>query len=191
MPNVPVHAVRVRLFRFRRIVARVHVDRHLMLFRVSDRVFPRLDIPQTPRRDNGEVRRERFHRQFEPYLVIAFARRAVRHRVGAFLFGDIDQRFSDDRPREGSTQQVFAFVHRARLQHLPYVLFQKFLTQIQNKRFRRAAFQRLFFNGVKIFRLAEIGADRDHFALVIFFQPGNDHRCIQPARIGKHYFFYV
>ena len=43
--------------------------------------------------------------------------------------------------------------------------------------------------GLQIFLLADVADHGDHFAAVIFAEPGNDDGGIQAAGIGEHNFF--
>ena len=60
-------------------------DGHVVRGRVGQAVFARLEVPDAPRGDDREIRRERHVRQFEAHLIVALAGRAVTDRVGADL----------------------------------------------------------------------------------------------------------
>ena len=69
------------------------------------------------------------------------------------------------------------------------ILGDEFFAQIFDVRRGRAGCQRLFARSFQVFPLPQIADHGDHFAAVIFFQPRNNDRGIQPAGIGEHNFF--
>ena len=109
--------------------------------------------------------------------------------VCPFLFGDLNNALCNDGTRKRRTEQIFVFVHRARLHRGIDVILDEFFAQVFYVQFGRARFQRLFFQPVQLALLPYVGRDRDHFAVVIvFFQPRNNDGGIQSARIGKDNF---
>ena len=57
-----------------------------------------------------DVGLERVIGQLEADLVVALAGRAMRHRVGADLLGDLDLLLGDQRPRDRGAEQILALV---------------------------------------------------------------------------------
>ena len=81
------------------------------------------------------MRRQSLVSQLEPYLVIALSRATVRQGVGALFESHLHLGLGEHRPREGSSQQVLAFVNRACLDGFPKMAGYKLLAQILDKNF--------------------------------------------------------
>ena len=176
-------------------VARIDVrlgllDGHLVRIRVGDGVLARVDGPLAPRRDDFHVRRDGFVRQLEAHLIVALARAAVRHGVGAGFESDFRLPLGDHRPRHRGAEQILVFVHRAGAQRRPDVLGQEFLAQILDCRRRSARHESFLLRGLQIFLLANVADHGDHLAAIRFLQPGNNDRRIKSARIGENYFLW-
>src|SRR6266545_118614 len=98
---------------------------------------------------------------------------------------DFDLAFGDDGPGERSAEQVFVFVNGAGSQRGPDVFGDEFVAQVFDVDFRRARGAGLLLQSGQLFALPDVGGDRDYFAVIVFFQPGNDDRGVEAARIGE------
>ena len=78
----------------------VDLQRDIVRLGIGDFLFAAVELPETPRRDDIHIRRERLDGQFKAHLIVAFACTAVRNRVGALLFGDFNKALCNDRPGE-------------------------------------------------------------------------------------------
>ena len=82
-------------------------------------------------------------------------------------------------------------VDAAGADEFPEVFGDKLLTHILDENFGSAGGQGFFLKACKfITTMADIAAHGDHFAAVIFFEPRDDYRGIESARVGKGYFFW-
>ena len=120
------------------------LDGNFMLFGVVHRRLARGEgeVRIFPGSDNPQRRIERHIGQFEPDLIVALARGAVRDGGRAFGMGDIDLMFRDQRAGDTRAQQIFVFVDRSGLQHRPEIILDKFLPQIFDDTLDGAAGQR-------------------------------------------------
>ena len=107
----------VRVGREGAFAALVLGHRNLVLLGEVDERGATRQIPFAPRRDHLDVGVERITGQFEAHLVIALARRAVRHRVGARFARDFDQPLRNQRPRDRRAEQIIALVTRVGAHH--------------------------------------------------------------------------
>ena len=149
---------------------------------VSNRVFARADIPFTPRSDNFEARVERHDGEFEAHLVVALAGRAVRDRVRANFVSHVHKMFGDQWARDGRAEQIFMFVYRAHFQHRKKIIAGEFLFHVVQHEPARAALDGFLFKPRHVFvALSHVRAKTNDFTAVIFLQPRDDHRCVQPA----------
>ncbi len=97
-------------------------DGHVVDAGVFDGVLARNDVPFAPRRDHRELRRQRLVGQLEADLVVALARAAVRQRVAAGGQRHFHLLLGQQRPGDGSAQQVLVLVDAAGAHQLPEVL---------------------------------------------------------------------
>ena len=174
--------------RERRLAALVLGDRNLVLLGECDQRLARAQVPFAPRRDHGHVGLERVVGELEAHLVVALAGGAVRHRIGADLFGDLDLLLGDQRPRDRGAEQILALVERVGAEHRKHVVAHELLAQILDEDVLRldAEQQRLLARRLELLALAEIGREGDHLAAVGGLQPFEDDRRVEPARIGEH-----
>src|SRR5262245_662678 len=160
-------------------------DRNPALVGVIDSVLARYDVPFAPGRDHRHFGREGFEGQFKTDLIVSFARASVGQRVAAGKLRDLDLAFGDDRTGEGSAEQVFVLVDGAGAQCGPDVFGDEFVAQIFDVNFRRARGDGLLLQAGQLFALPDVGGDRDYFAVIVLFQPGNDDRGVESAGIGQ------
>ena len=121
VPDVAVAAVNVLL----RLL-----DGHVVRLRVGDGVFPRMDRPFAPGRDDPQARRDGFVGQLEAHLVVALARAAVREAVRAELERELRLPLRQHRPRHRSAQQILVLIDGSGAQRRPDVLAHKLFAQI-------------------------------------------------------------
>src|SRR5262249_43226595 len=151
------------------------------------------EIPFPPRRDYLYVGLERIVGELEAHLVVAFAGGAVRDRVGADLFGNLDLFFGDQWPGDGGPEQILAFVDRVGTEHRKHVVAHELVAQILDEDVFRldAQEQRLGPRRLEFLALAEIGREGHDFAAIGRLQPLQNDRSIKAARIGEHDFLDV
>ncbi len=81
----------VRIHRKRRFAALVLGNRNLVFLSEIKQFRPAGQIPFPPRRDHLDIRVQRISGQFETNLIVALARRPMRHRIRTGFFGDLDK----------------------------------------------------------------------------------------------------
>jgi hypothetical protein len=124
-------------------------------------------LPETllpPRGDDLQLRRERGGGELEAHLIVAFARRAVRHGIGVFCASDLDHALCDQRAGNRGAEEILPFIDRARLDHREDEIACEFFSQIVDVAFARAGAERLCIEAVELLLLAHIGAEGDDFA---------------------------
>ena len=112
----------------------------------------------------------------------------MRDGIGAGLVGDLDQALGDQRTRNRSTQQVFAFVDGIGTEHREHVIARELLAQVLDVDLldaRRLGLGACRFN---LFALADVRGKGDHLALVHVLQPLHDDRSVQTARVSENHF---
>ena len=78
-------------------------------------------------------------------------------------------------------------VYGAGTQRGPDVVAHKFFAQIFDGRGGSASGERFFIGGLQVFLLANVPDHGDHFAVVVFLEPRDDDRGVEPARVGQDY----
>ena len=81
------------------------------------------------------------------------------------------------------------FVDRTGFQSREHVRGKKFPAQILHHNFAGAGGVRFIHNGIKIIALTDVADHGNYIVGIVFPQPGNNDRGIQPTRVGKHHFF--
>ena len=76
------------------------LQRDIVRLRIFDLLFPGIQFPETPWRDDVDFRRKCLDGQLKAYLVIALSSAAVADSVGAFLLRDLHDALGDQRTRE-------------------------------------------------------------------------------------------
>src|SRR6185437_15539647 len=177
--------------RERRLAALVARDRNLMFLGVLDQFGPRGQIPFAPRRDHLDVGLQRVIGQLEPNLIVAFAGRAMRHRVGADLLRDLDLALGDQRPRDRGAEEILPLIQRVGAEHREDVVAHESLAQIFDKDLRHAHCLGLVARRRKFLALPNIGGKGYDFGLIGLLQPAQNHRRVEAAGIGQNDLFYV
>ena len=123
-------------------------------------------------------------------MVIALARRAMRHRIRAVLMRQLDEALGDKRPRDGRAQQIEALIERVCAEHREDEIAHEFLAHVLDVDilFLDAQELGLRARGLQLFALAQIGGEGDNLAAIFGLQPFQDDRGIEAAGIGKHDF---
>ncbi len=166
-------------------------NRHVELRCIGQRVLTAANLPFPPGRDHRQLGIEGHRRQFEAYLIVAFACRTMRDSIRAFDLGNIDQMLGDERPRKRGPQQIFPLVDRPGLHGREDEIGQEFFPQIADVKLACAGLNGLLLQAVQFFALPQIRAKTDHLAvIVVIAQPGYNHRCIQAAAVGQHDLIY-
>src|SRR6185437_2565304 len=88
VPNIAVAAVDVLCGLF---------DRNIVLAGIRDRLFSRVDLPFTPRGNDGEFGCQRFRSQFEAHLIVALAGATMGDGVSTDFFRDLNLPFCEQR----------------------------------------------------------------------------------------------
>ena len=160
-----------------------------MFLRVGDQIHAAFEIPLAPGSDDFDVGLQRVIRQLKTHLIVAFAGRAVRDSVSAFLLRDFDLAFRNHRARERRAHQVNAFVDRVGFDGGPDVIAHKLFAQIFDVEFRSAGRVRLLFETRQLRTLAHVGAVADNFTLVVFLQPAQASLTCRGHRSKRELFF--
>ena len=179
VPQIPVPAVE-------RFAGRIRQG-DVSGFGVGDRILARADVPLAPGGDDLQARIERGVGQLEAHLVVALAGAAVGDGIRAVLLRRQDLVLGDQRPGDGSPQQILPFIDCPGAEQRENVIAREFLAQVLADQPARAGFTRPFGQRRGLADpLPDIGGETHHFAPVGFLQPGDNDRGIQPAGISKH-----
>ena len=163
-----------------------------MRFRIVNLFVARFEVPNTPRRNDLHVGRERLNCQFEANLVVALARAAVADCVRTLLERDFDNSLGDDGARKAGAEQILALIDRARLERREDIIVDELVGEVGDVELACARLDRLLFKALELFALTDIACDRDDLAaVVIFFKPRDDYGRVQTARISQNHFLYL
>ena len=176
--------------RKRGLAALVPGDRDLVLFGVFEKPGARGQVPFAPWRDDLDVGIERIIAELETDLVVALAGRAVSDGIGPDLAGDLDLAFGDQRPRNRGAEKIGAFVERVGAKHREHEIADELLAQIVDEDLADAEHLGLPARRLQLLPLAQIGGEGDDLAAIGFLQPAQDHRRVEPSRIGQHHLFH-
>ena len=158
---------------------------------VVDLLVTALDVPLTPRSDDGHIRAQGLEGQLKTHLIVALAGAAVADGICTLLDGDISQCLGDARTCKAGAQQV-VLVLSAELQGGEDVVLHKVLLQVQHIQLGCAGSLGLFFQTVQLGALTHVTGNSDDLAVVVvFLQPGNDDGGVQTAGVSQHDFFDV
>ena len=179
MQHVGVHAERS-------LAALVLGDGDLVLLGEFQQPGAAGQVPLAPRGDDLDVGLQRVIAEFETHLVVALAGRAVRHRVGADLFGDLDLALRDQRAGDRGAEQVLAFVQRVGAEHREDEVAHEGLAQVVDEDLLHAGVLGLLARRAEFLALAEIGGEGDDLAAIGHLEPAQDHAGVEAAGIGEH-----
>ena len=150
-----------------------------------------IQIPFPPGCDHPDARLQRVIAELEPHLIVALSGGAMGHRIGADLPGDFDLPLGDQGPGDRGAQKIRPFIERIGPEHGKDVIADEFLAQIFDEDLACPHHLGFFPGRLELFALAEIGGEGHDLATVIFLQPAQDDRGIEPARIGQHHLLDV
>ena len=169
----------------------VDLQRDVVCLCVVDLFITALDIPLTPRSNDGHVGAESLQGQLKTDLIVALAGAAVADGIGTFLDGDVGQSLGDAGTCEAGAQQIILILC-AEFQGGEDVVLHEVLLQVEDIQLGCAGRFGLLFEAVQLGALPHITGNGDDFAVVvIFFQPGNDNGGIQTAGIRQNDFLDV
>ena len=158
---------------------------------VIDLLVTALDVPLTPRSNDGHIGAQGLEGQLKTHLIVALTGAAVADGICAFLDGDIRQSLGDAGTCKAGAQQV-VLVLCAELQGGEDVVLHKVLLQVQHVQLGSAGSLGLFFQTIQLRALSHVTGDSDDLAVVVvFLQPGNDDGGVQTAGVCQHDFFDV
>ena len=175
----------------RRLAALVLGDRDLVLLGELQQPGAAGQLPFAPRGDDLDVGLQRVIAELEAHLVVALAGRAMRHRIGADLFGDLDLALRDQRAGDRGAEQILALVQRVGAEHREDEVAHEGLAQIVDEDFLHAEHLGLLPRRAEFLALAEIGGEGDHLAAIGHLQPAQDHAGVEPAGIGEHDLLHI
>ena len=159
-----------------------------MLAGIGDQLLARVQVPDPPGGDDGQLGIEGQIAQFKADLVVAFAGGAVADRVGVLLGGDAHLLAGDERPGKRGAEQVGPFVDGVGPEGREDVIAHEFLAQVGDDHLVRAGGHALGPDLVPVLLLTDVGTIGDHRASVFIGQPLEDDRGVQPAGVGEHDF---
>ncbi len=115
------------------------------------------------------------------------------HGIGAHLLRDLDLFLGDQRARDRGAQQIDALVQRIGAEHGEDIVAHEFLAQIFDEDVLGldAQGERLLARGLDLGALAQIGGEGHDLGAIFGLQPFEDHRRVQPARIGEDHFLHI
>ena len=138
-----------------------------------------------PGGDDLQVRGERRIGELETHLVVTFAGGPMRYGVGLFGFGDGEVGLGDERTGDGGAEVILAFVDRVGAQHRVDVVAGKLLDQVHRVVGAGTGLFGLIGQTIQLFFLADIGGKGDDLSVVVIFEPADQDRGVEAARIGE------
>ena len=165
--------------------------RDAALFEIVDHVGTALEgevFRHAPRGDDFDVGFDGVSGQFETNLIVAFSGRAVADGLCALFENDIHHALGDQRAGNRGAEQIGTFVDGVGLHDREDIVLGELLFDVVDNAFHRAVFERLLFKTVEFLFLPDIRAVADHFGIIFFLQPGQEHRGVQPAGISQYNF---
>ena len=106
--------------------------------------------------------------------------------LGPFLLGDLDHPLGDEGAGNARAQKVLPFINRACLHHGVDEVPREFLLEIVNIDLFGSSCFRFLVEPFQLLFLADIGAKGDDFGLILFFEPGNQNRCVEASGICEN-----
>ena len=112
--------------------------------------------------------------------------------VAAGFEGDFDLALGEQRAGDGGAEEVLVLVDGAGADHAPEVFGDELFAHVGDVTFGGSGLFGLVLEAFELISaLADIAADGDHFAAIVFLEPGDDDRGVQTARVGECDFFRV
>src|SRR5690606_24392225 len=109
--------------------------------------------------------------------------------VGAGLIGDFHQTLGNQRTRNGSSQQVLAFIDSVRTEHGENEIASELFAQIVNIDFLHTQGLGLGTGRLHFLALPDISGKGHHLTLVGFLQPLDDYGGVQTSGISQNNLF--
>jgi len=156
-----------------------------VLLGVGHEVGAGMHVPLAPGGEGFELGIERHGGEFEAHLIVALAGGAVGHGLGAFGPGHLDQALGDQRPGDGSAEQIATLVDGTGTQHREDEILGEFLAQVVDVGLGGAGMQGLGLQAVEFLFLAQIAGDGDDLTSVGLLDPFQNNRGIEPPGIGQ------
>src|SRR6185436_2271812 len=105
-------------------------------------------------------------------------------RIGPFLARDFDHSLGDEGTRNTGAEKILVLINRARLDHWEDEIPRELLLQIVNIDLGRARRSRFLVEPAELFLLADVCAESDHLGVVLLFNPREQNRGVESARIS-------
>src|SRR5208283_3828115 len=124
--------------------------------------------PLPPGCDDLDVGLQRIIGKFEAHLIVAFAGRAMRYRVGASPAGNLDLLLRDQRPRDRGAEEIEPLILGIGAKHRKHIVADEFLAQIldENMLWLYAEQKGFLPCRFKFLTLSEIGGEGHHLAAI-------------------------
>ena len=117
---------------------------------------------------------QRISPQLETDLVVTFAGRTMRDRIGASLVGDLDHAFGDQRTRDRRAQQILAFIHGIGTEHRVDIIAHELFGEIIDIDLFHTQCFRFATHRLDFFTLTDIGGKGHYLTLIFILQPFKD-----------------
>src|SRR6266404_3535035 len=105
----------------------------------------------------------------------------MRDHLGFFLSRDLDHSFRDKRTGDARAEEILTFVDRTGSDHRKNEIARELFLKIVDITFEGAGAQRFLLQTLEFFLLTDVCAKRDDFGLIIFFEPAENNRGVEPA----------
>ena len=105
----------------------------------------------------------------------------MRNRRRLLDLGDLDELLADERPAERGRHRIAILVDGVRFERREDVIVCELLAQIEHVRANGAGRQRAVAHLLELLALPEIHRHGDDLGVVLFLEPRNRHRRVQPA----------
>src|SRR5258708_27522082 len=109
----------------------------------------------------------------------------MREGIAAGRQGDLHLFAGDERPRRRRAEEVVLLVDRPGLQHGEEIVGGELLTCVDEIELARAGAIGLLGQTGGLLSLTYVDGHGHDLATVVLFQPGNDDRGVEPARVGE------
>ena len=178
MEEVPVHRVRLPERGFDGNPVFPAVRDHL---RAAGEFLP--EGVELPRRDDGELGRQRHVGKLEAALIVALAGGAMGDRVRLLLLRNGELRLGDQGTRDRGSEVILAFIDGIRAHHRIDEVAREFLNQVEGMVPRGARAAGLGGETLQFLLLADVRGKGDDLRVVGLLQPFENDRGIEPARV--------
>ena len=175
----------IEVDRIRRFLA--HRSRDATAFAVGNRLLP-THPPLASRSQHLQIRRKGCDCHIETHLVIALARAAMGHGVGAHLTGHLHQASGNQRPSQGGGQGIAPLVKGVGPNRREGELLNERLNQITHQRLTGSSIKSLLTNRLQLIALTEISREGDHLLhSPLLLQVGDADTGIHPTGVSENH----